>query len=55
MRIDDSVTTVISRSPREKLAAWIMTGPPGHLYGTLADIAVLWTRWGLSRVRARGR
>jgi hypothetical protein len=55
MRLDDSVATVISRSPRERIAAWIVTGPLGHLYGTLADITVLWTRWGLSRVRARRR
>ena len=33
---------VIVRGPREKLAAWVVTGPLGHLYGTLADIALLW-------------
>jgi hypothetical protein len=30
-----------------------MTGPVGHLYGALADIALLWGRYGLARVRAR--
>ena len=55
MRADDSVTAVIDRSPREKAAAWVMTGPLGHLYGTVTDIAVLWARWGLSRVRARAK
>ena len=38
----------------EKLTAWIVTGPIGHLYGTLADITMLWVGWMLSRVRARG-
>jgi len=44
---------VIRRGPRERLSAWLVTGPLGHLYGTLADIVLLWTRWGASRVRAR--
>jgi hypothetical protein len=47
------VSRVIARGPRERLAAWLVTGPLGHLYGTLADIVLLWTRWGVSRVRAR--
>ena len=41
------------RSPTEKLAAWVVTGPFGHLYGTLADITTLWSRWAFSRVRAK--
>ena len=49
------MTGVIDRGPRERLAAWLVTGPFGHLYGTLADIAVLSGRWGASRVRARVR
>jgi hypothetical protein len=44
---------MLHRSPREKLLAWIVTGPPGHLYGTVADITVLWVRWGRERVRRR--
>jgi hypothetical protein len=47
------VARVLRRRPREKLAAWLTTGPLGHLYGTLADITLLWVRWGASRVRAR--
>jgi hypothetical protein len=46
---------MIDRGPRERLAAWLVTGPIGHLYGTLTDIALLWGRWGLARVRARVR
>ena len=42
------------RRPSEKLAAWIVTGPIGHLYGAVADITMLWVHWMLSRVRARG-
>ena len=30
-----------------------MTGPIGHLYGTTADVIVLWIRWGSSVVRHR--
>jgi hypothetical protein len=48
------VARVLRRSRSEKLSAWVVTGPLGHLYGTLADIAVLWTRWALARVRGRG-
>jgi hypothetical protein len=44
---------VISRGPSERISAWLVTGPLGHLYGTLADIAMLWARWGASRVRTR--
>jgi len=39
----------------ERLAAWLVTGPLGHLYGALADMAMLWGRWGCARVRARVR
>jgi hypothetical protein len=35
------------------LAAWLYTGPIGHLYGTTADIVELWTGWGLRRFRDR--
>jgi hypothetical protein len=47
------VARVIHRSARERVTAWLVTGPLGHLYGTLADITLLWTRWAASRVRAR--
>jgi hypothetical protein len=49
------VARVIVRGPREQLTAWLVTGPLGHLYGALADIAVAWTRWAASRVRTRER
>jgi hypothetical protein len=50
---DDSVRAVsgIERSPGERLAAWVVTGPPGHLYGTLADVVVLWVRYGRHRAK----
>jgi hypothetical protein len=48
----DSVPHV---SPSERFEAWLVTGPPGHLYGTLADIVVLWTRWGVTVARLRLR
>ncbi|MBX5469101.1 MAG: hypothetical protein IRZ21_04295 [Thermoleophilaceae bacterium] len=43
----------IVRGPRERLAAWLYTGPPGHLYGVLADLAQLGARYALQRLRAR--
>ena len=49
------MSNVIRRGPRERVEAWLVTGPLGHLYGTLADITLLWTRYGLARVRARVR
>jgi hypothetical protein len=33
--------------------AWLYTGPLGHLYGGLADWAVLLSRWALTRARGR--
>ncbi len=36
-----------------RLAAWIVTGPVGHLYGGVADWLGLLTR--LAWARARGR
>jgi hypothetical protein len=40
------------RPPHETLAAWVLTGPLGHLYGGLVDWARLLGR--LARARARG-
>jgi hypothetical protein len=37
----------------ERLAAWVVTGPVGHLYGGVADWAGLLRR--LAVARARGR
>jgi hypothetical protein len=42
----------ISRSPAERLLAWIVTGPAGHLWSVVADVVVLWARY--ARARARG-
>jgi len=50
------------RSPAERVAAWIATGPVGHGYGGVADWAELFSRylWStrrerLQRLRARVR
>jgi hypothetical protein len=34
-----------------RLAAWLVTGPLGHLWAGLADWAELLARWAWSRVR----
>lgn len=39
------------RPPHEVLAAWIVTGPVGHLYAGVADWAAVLARF----ARARGR
>ncbi|HEY2601993.1 MAG TPA: hypothetical protein VGI67_10580 [Thermoleophilaceae bacterium] len=39
------------RGPLERGLAWLYTGPLGFLYGVLADVAVLWARYGWSRLR----
>jgi hypothetical protein len=39
------------RRPHEVLAAWIVTGPVGHLYAGVADWGGVLVRY----VRARGR
>jgi hypothetical protein len=41
--------------PHRRAAAWIYTGPLGHLYGTTADIVVAWARWGSGALRERVR
>jgi hypothetical protein len=41
--------------PQRRVAAWIYTGPLGHLYATTADIAVAWARWGRTELSARLR
>ncbi|MDQ3240575.1 MAG: hypothetical protein WKF33_05070 [Thermoleophilaceae bacterium] len=46
------------RAGGERLAAWLLTGPLGHLFGFLADAAVLWAAWArreARRQRARAR
>jgi hypothetical protein len=36
---------------RERFAAWIVTGPVGHLVAVVTDLAVLFARLGASRLR----
>jgi hypothetical protein len=38
---------------RTRMAAWIVTGPVGHLYGGVADWAELLLRYALSAARSR--
>ncbi|HEX2126867.1 MAG TPA: hypothetical protein VHF45_09955 [Thermoleophilaceae bacterium] len=45
----------LRRSAAERLTAWIVTGPLGHLWSAVADIAVLLARHGRSRLRSRFR
>jgi hypothetical protein len=30
----------VHRSQSERFAAWLVTGPPGHLYSVLADLTI---------------
>jgi hypothetical protein len=39
--------------PRERLAAWLITGPVGHLWSAAADIVAAWMRYGWARARGR--
>jgi hypothetical protein len=41
--------------PWRRFAAWLYTGPLGHLWSTLADIATLWAKWAAAMIRARLR
>lgn len=41
------------RSRRVRLATWLYTGPPGHLYGALADWAELLGRHWWAQLRRR--
>jgi hypothetical protein len=43
----------LRRSGRERLQAWVVTGPPGHLWSAAVDIVVIWTRWLAHRARQR--
>jgi hypothetical protein len=45
----------VARNRRRSAAAWIVTGPLGHLWSVGADVVVLWVRWGLSRLRKEQR
>ena len=41
------------RGPAERLLAWVVTGPPGHLWSLVADVTILWVRYGLAKLRDR--
>jgi hypothetical protein len=41
----------LRRSRPERVQAWLVTGPLGHLWSVVADIAILFARYGLSRIR----
>jgi hypothetical protein len=43
----------IRRGPLERAAAWLVTGPLGHLWSVAADVVLLWVRYGLARARGR--
>jgi hypothetical protein len=42
---------MVRRGPAERLAAWAVTGPLGHLWSVVADVTVLLARYGLYRAR----
>jgi hypothetical protein len=35
----------------ERTEAWVFTGPLGHLLSVMADVVVLWCRYGLFKAR----
>jgi hypothetical protein len=45
---------VAKRPPaHRRAAAWLITGPVGHLYGGVADVSVMLTRYLYARARGR--
>jgi hypothetical protein len=42
---------MLRRGPLERLTAWTVTGPPGHLWSVAADVTVLWARYGMYKAR----
>jgi len=43
----------VRRPAAEKLHAWIVTGPLGHLWSALADMSIIWARYLANRARGR--
>jgi hypothetical protein len=41
----------LRRSSIERFGTWVLTGPLGHLWSAVADVAVLLARYWWSRVR----
>ena len=48
-----SLPRVLRRTASEKLQAWIVTGPLGHLWSALADMILIWARYLAHRARGR--
>jgi hypothetical protein len=48
-----SLRRVRRRPAAEQLQAWIVTGPIGHLWSAMADIALIWARYLMNRARGR--
>jgi hypothetical protein len=44
---------VLRRPASEKLQAWIVTGPLGHLWSSLTDMILIWVRYLAHRARGR--
>jgi hypothetical protein len=41
---------------RDRVAAWVLTGPLGHLWSVVVDLALLFARYGWRRLaHDRGR
>jgi hypothetical protein len=43
----------VNRGPAERAAAWVVTGPLGHFYSVVADVAVFSVRALIGRARRR--
>ncbi|HEX2071531.1 MAG TPA: hypothetical protein VHF90_07790 [Thermoleophilaceae bacterium] len=43
----------LRRGARERLAAWLVTGPLGHLYSVVADLTVFGVRLAARRLPGR--
>jgi hypothetical protein len=41
------------RPATERLQAWAVTGPLGHLWSALADMTAIWARYLANRARGR--
>jgi len=46
-----AVPVRVRRSAPERLQAWFLTGPVGHLWSAVADVVELWARWQIARAR----
>src|SRR5206468_509443 len=50
-----TIPSAVVRSPRTRFAAWLYTGPLGHLYAGVADWLTLLSRYWWARVSGRAR